>query len=115
SVLIQLRVGVNAALESARAAKAIGKALEARVVLVTDRPVAESNLAQTQNRFGSQWADLFLVSEVEVAEDAELYARAAETPLEGVRVLVEPAGGVKCPRCWKHTASTHPDGLCARC
>ncbi len=115
SVLIQLRTGVNAALESARAAKAIGKALEAQVILVTDKPVAESSLAQTQNRFGSQWADLFLVSSVEVAEDAELYAQAAETPLEGVRVLVRPAEGVKCPRCWKHTASTHPDGLCPRC
>ena len=35
--------------------------------------------------------------------------------MEGVRVLVQEAAGVKCPRCWKHTDSAHADGLCARC
>ena len=115
SVLSQLRTGVNAALESARAEKKIGKSLEACVTLVTDKPIVESNLAETQNRFGSQWADLFLVSTVEVSDSAELYAQGAETPIEGVHVLVREAEGVKCPRCWKHTHSTHADGLCPRC
>ena len=115
SVLSQLRTGVNAALESARADKKIGKSLEACVTLVTDKPIVESNLAETQNRFGSQWADLFLVSTVEVSDSAELYAQGAETPIEGVHVLVREAEGVKCPRCWKHTHSTHADGLCPRC
>ena len=115
SVLSQLRTGVNAALEAARAEKKIGKSLEACVTLVTDKPIVESNLAETQNRFGSQWADLFLVSTVEVTDNAELYAQAAETPIEGVRVLVREAEGIKCPRCWKHTHSTHADGLCPRC
>ena len=115
SVLSQLRTGVNAALEAARADKKIGKSLEACVTLVTDKPIVESNLAETQNRFGSQWADLFLVSTVEVSDSAELYAQGAETPIEGVHVLVREAEGVKCPRCWKHTHSTHADGLCPRC
>ena len=115
SVLSQLRTGVNAALESARADKKIGKSLEACVTLVTDKPIVESNLAETQNRFGSQWADLILVSTVEVSDSAELYAQGAETPIEGVHVLVREAEGVKCPRCWKHTHSTHADGLCPRC
>ena len=115
AVLEQLRDGVNVALEAARAEKKIGKALEAKIVLVTDKPVAESNLAETQKVFGAYWDDLFIVSAVEVREDADLYAKAAETPLEGVRVLVEKAPGVKCPRCWKYSESTHPDGLCPRC
>ena len=119
STLIQLRNGVNAARESARAEKKIGKALEARVVLVTDGPAAESTLARTKDAFEDQWADLFIVSDVAVSEDAALYAQGAETGLAGVRVTVESAPGAKCQRCWKQltsvgTVADHPT-LCARC
>ena len=41
-----------------------------------------------QAKFQDQWADLFLVSAVEVSDDPALYAQAAETPVAGVRVLV---------------------------
>ena len=112
--LQMLRTGVNAALEAARAEKMIGKALEAHVVLVTDE-AGKGNLQAIREQFENIWADLFIVSDVEVSEDAELYAKAAETPIAGVRVLVSEANGVKCPRCWKHTHTTHEDGLCARC
>ena len=119
SVLGQLRDGVNAALEKARTDKKIGKALEAHVVLVTDKPVAESNLEETRKAFGDKWDDLFIVSDVEVSDDAALYAQAAETPLAGVRVLVSEAKGEKCMRCWKHHPQVgqnaqYPD-LCPRC
>ena len=113
--LQQLRMGVNAALEVARADKKIGKALEAHVVLVKDPNASVDNLKAIQDQFQDSWADLFIVSDVEVSEDAALYEQAAETPIAGVRVLVSEANGVKCPRCWKHTASNHEDGLCARC
>ena len=113
--LQQLRMGVNAALEVARADKKIGKALEAHVVLVKDPNASVDNLKAIQEQFQDSWADLFIVSDVEVSEDAALYEQAAETPIAGVRVLVSEANGVKCPRCWKHTASQHEDGLCARC
>ena len=112
--LQMLRSGVNAALEAARADKKIGKALEAHVVLVTDE-TGKGNLQPIRDQFQDTWADLFIVSDVEVSEDAALYEQAAETPIAGVRVLVSEANGVKCPRCWKHTASQHEDGLCARC
>jgi len=113
--LQMLRSGVNAALEAARADKKIGKALEAHVVLVKDTKYPNDNLKSIQEEFQDIWADLFIVSDVEVSEDAALYEQAAETPIAGVRVLVSEANGVKCPRCWKHTASQHEDGLCARC
>ena len=113
--LQMLRSGVNAALEAARADKKIGKALEAHVVLVKDVNYPNDNLQSIQEEFQDIWADLFIVSDVEVSEDAELYAKAAETPIAGVRVLVSEANGVKCPRCWKHTHTDHADGLCARC
>ncbi len=115
NALEQLRDSVNVALEAARAAKKVGKSLEAHVTLVTDKPVAQSNLALTKEFFEKDWADLFIVSDVEVSEDAELYAQAAETSLVGVRVLVSEARGTKCPRCWKHSVTDHADGLCPRC
>ena len=115
SVLNQLRDGVNAALEAARADKRIGKSLEAHITLVTEKPVAESALAETKARFESQWADLFIVSDVEVSDDAALYAQGAETPLAGVRVVVSEAKGAKCPRCWKHSTQSGKDDLCPRC
>ena len=113
--LQMLRSGVNAALEAARAEKKIGKALEAHVVLVKDVNYPNDNLKSIQEEFQDIWADLFIVSDVEVSEDAVLFQQAAETPIAGVRVLVSEANGVKCPRCWKHTHTDHEDGLCARC
>ncbi len=114
AALEQLRDGVNAALEAARAAKKIGKALEAHVTLAAD-DTGRAALEAIRKDFGDQWADLFIVSDVEVTEDAAVFAAAAETPVAGVRVAVSEARGVKCPRCWKHTASQREDGLCARC
>ena len=112
-----LRDGVNAALESARAQKKIGKSLEAKVTLVTDQP--QPQLDGLKAAFENQWADLFIVSQVEVKEDAGLYDTAAETTGEGVRVLVEEAAGQKCERCWKHDGAVGQDAahptLCPRC
>ena len=112
-----LRDGVNAALESARAQKKIGKSLEAKVTLVTEQ--AQPQLDGLKAAFENQWADLFIVSQVEVKEDKELYSSAAETPVEGVRVLVEEAAGQKCERCWKHDGAVGQDAahptLCPRC
>jgi isoleucyl-tRNA synthetase len=115
NALIKLRDGVNAALETARADKLIGKGLEAEVTLVTDGPLAESPLAEIERRFADQWADLFIVSAVRVSDDAARYAQSAETPLAGVRVAVARTGGEKCPRCWKFSAETDENGLCPRC
>ncbi len=114
AALEQLRDGVNAVLEAARAAKRIGKALEAHVTLAAD-DTGTAALEAIRKDFGDQWADLFIVSDVEVTEDPAVFAAAAETPVAGVRVAVSEARGVKCPRCWKHTASQREDGLCARC
>ncbi|MBR5283920.1 MAG: class I tRNA ligase family protein, partial [Clostridia bacterium] len=115
--LIELRDGVNAALEKARAAKQIGKPLEAHVTLVTEGAVEE--LKALQAKFESQWADLFIVSDVEVSDDAELFAKGMETAIAGVRVLVEEAKGEKCTRCWKHHTSIGTENgheeLCPRC
>jgi isoleucyl-tRNA synthetase len=115
AALAQLRSGVNAALEQARADKRIGKALEAHVVLAA----RDGALEQLRSRFESQWADLFIVSDVEVVSDPAVFDRASETPLPGVRVLVSEAKGLKCGRCWKHHLLVGADrrfpDLCPRC
>ena len=112
-----LRDGVNAALESARAQKKIGKSLEAKVTLVTEQP--QPQLDGLKAAFENRWADLFIVSQVEVKGDKGLYDTAAETTVEGVRVLVEEAAGQKCERCWKHDGAVGQDAahptLCPRC
>jgi isoleucyl-tRNA synthetase len=116
AVLAQLRSSVNSALEAARNEKKIGKSLEAHVTLVTEGAVSESNLAETKAAFEDTWADLFIVSDVEVVEDKALFETAAETALAGVRVLVSEAKGEKCQRCWKHSAAFDAEtGLCPRC
>ena len=109
--LASLRDGVNAALEAARAEKKIGKALEAHVTLLAKGDA----LAALEAHFAEQWADLFIVSDVEVSHDAALFDDAAQTAVEGVRVMVSEAKGEKCPRCWKHSVVTDADGLCPRC
>jgi hypothetical protein len=32
-----------------------------------------------------------------------------------IQILTEPASGVKCPRCFRHTHSMNHNGLCNRC
>ncbi|MBR1496335.1 MAG: isoleucine--tRNA ligase [Oscillospiraceae bacterium] len=111
AALTKVRDGVNAALEAARAEKRIGKGLEARVTLVKDSDENHPPRAFSDEEL----ADLFIVSAVDVVTDGEKYAAASETPVEGVRVLVAPAEGEKCPRCWKFTTAPDADGLCPRC
>ena len=115
ATLRQLRDGVNAALEKARADKKIGKALEAHVTLADQG----GNLEMLKKTFDGQWADLFIVSDVEFTTDAEVYAQGADTAVAGVRVLVSEAKGEKCGRCWKHHLEVGKDAafadLCPRC
>ncbi len=97
--LIKARDAVNAALESARSEKRIGKGLEARVTL----PAAL--LAGCRQLTEEELADLLIVSQVETGEHDS--------------IAVTPAQGAKCERCWKILPSVGRDGehptLCARC
>ena len=43
------------------------------------------NLTALQEKFQDQWADLFIVSDVEVSDDPALYAQGSDTPIAGVR------------------------------
>lgn len=106
-----VRDDVNKALELARAAKTIGKSLEAAVTLhCGGEEYACMKMMQKDLPM------LFIVSQVELVEGGT-----GETPgvLEGVSVTVRVADGGKCERCWMFSDevgknSQHPT-LCARC
>ena len=111
--VMALRGDVNAVLELARADKKIGKALEARVTLYAADDAAKAALEAVK---GLNLAELFIVSRCAVADAAPADGTVGRgTALPGLTVAVAEAEGVKCPRCWMQTDSTHPDGLCARC
>ncbi len=96
--IIEVRGVVNGVLETARAEKKIGKALEASVALTV--PAEDAFLAEMD---GEALADLLIVSQVNV------------TVGDAISATVENAPGIKCPRCWKHSVTDHADGLCPRC
>ena len=114
--LIALRGDVNLVLESARAAKRIGKPLEAAVTLRVKSEAARESLRAVK---GMNLAELFIVSQCLIAEDGEDEADAVTgegVNVPGLSVAVKEAPGTKCPRCWMHSVEADPEtGLCPRC
>ncbi len=105
----ELRDIVNRSLEEARAAHEIGKSLEAKVTIS-----AAGKTYDFINGEKDELAKIFIVSGVEILRDDSL-----ADELEGIKVKVSKAGGVKCPRCWtfSENAGTDPEHpeLCPRC
>ena len=103
-LLLDIRARVNAALEVARQQKTIGNALSAHVTLRAN-------------------GDAFAVLEKHRAELAMLFITSGVTVVRGsaddLDVMVKPADGGKCPRCWRFVTETATAesvaGLCLRC
>jgi isoleucyl-tRNA synthetase len=108
-----VREEVLKALEIARKNKVIGSSLEAQV-----RILAEGDLLKRIKAYESQWPTLLIVSQVVIVYELENPTYRSES-LEGLQVLVKPAEGKKCERCWNHTITVgrNPDHplLCERC
>jgi len=107
--LSALRSDVNTVLEAARAAKRIGKSLEAKVSLSA---LSEEGAAVLDGLKDFNLSELFIVSSVSF-EEAEGAAAGANFP--GIACAVTEAPGTKCPRCWCHSEEANEDGLCPRC
>jgi isoleucyl-tRNA synthetase len=86
--ILATRAAAQKALEEARAAKTIGKSLEAKVTLPKG----------TESHEG--WAELLIVSQVETG---------------GAAIVVGQAEGKKCARCWRWQTDVGTEGLCGRC
>ncbi len=106
--LFALRGDVNLALEAARAEKRIGKALEAHVTLWAEDDAAKAALETVKDM---DLVAVLLVSSVSVEQNNG----AKGTAFPGLTVEVSEAQGVKCPRCWMHSAEANEEGLCPRC
>ncbi len=110
--LFTLRDDVMKALELARAAKTIGKSLDAKVTVYADdtqRALLES--------FGDQLATLFIVSQVTLGEGKPTADAFTQTE-SGIGVAVAPADGCRCDRCWiwsEQGKKTDDGFLCLRC
>lgn len=110
--IFRVREVVTKVLERARAAKQIGKPLEADIQL--HAAFAPEALLGNLNM---DLAKLFIVSHVDFKPPAQDLADFIE--LEGlgrVSVSMTPARGKKCGRCWQYREEVRDDGgLCARC
>lgn len=112
--LIDFRNEVTKALEEARQAKVIGNSLDAKVSLTLTGEAARYQ--EDITALGDDLADFLIVSQVEETAEGGADAWTSDV-LEGLSVVVQPAEGEKCPRCWKYSTSVghnHED-LCDRC
>ena len=109
----ELRRAVTGALEVERAEKRIGSSLQAHPRVFLDRP----ELAEAID--GLDLADIAITSGLTVEPGAAPAGAFAVADVPGVAVLVEPAEGEKCQRCWKvlPEVGSHPEapGTCDRC
>jgi len=124
--LRDIRDEVNKVMEQARNAKAIGAALEAKVLLY----VADADLRQTLQRFNpsdslvgngvDELRYLLIASQVDLLDEPGVLADLPYSlQTDSVGIGVVDAEGEKCDRCWHYsthigTSSEHPT-ICERC
>ena len=107
---IALRTDVNKALEQARAAKTVGKPLDAEVTLYLT-PEGRNAMDALGDL---DLAALCIVSKVEIADGAG--EGLVGENFSGVTVTVKPSEAPKCSRCWTHNVLVDPaTELCPRC
>jgi len=114
SQMLEVRQGVNKALEARRAAGELKGSLDAAVTLYAS-PELQAQLLQ----LGDELRFVLISSEAEVADLEAAPAEAFDTELEGLRVVVAASSEEKCERCWHRRAdvgsvASHPT-LCQRC
>ena len=103
------------ALELARAEKRIGKSLDAKVTVYTPEPDILKLLGEFTE---AELATVFITSGAHVVNGEA--PEGAFKPDDGkqIGVLVEPADGEKCDRCWcysTHGEKTEEGFVCDRC
>ena len=108
-----VRRAVTGALELQRAEKKIGSSLQAAPRVHIERA---DLMAAAQS---VDMADICITSSLELADSAGPESAFRLDDLAGVAVVVNPAEGEKCQRCWKvlpdvGSDSRHPD-VCGRC
>jgi len=108
--LLEVRAAVMVELEAMRAAKTIGKSLDASVtVIVTEGSAQEPVL----KKYEASLAEFFNVSQ------ATVQSVGASTQTAAVLIETQPANGAKCGRCWRVVPDVGEDTrwpeVCTRC
>ena len=111
--LLALKGEIAKAIEIARKAKVVGHPLDARVEVSAGgklQPFVEKNLENLKQ--------INIISDIKFAGDLKspIYE---SSEMEGLKINVSKAGGVKCQRCWmlSETVGANPEfpGVCSRC
>ena len=108
---IAIRSEITKVLEGARRAKTIGHSLDAAVELH-----AAGETLESLKSVEADLATLLIVSQAKVVADLEA---GEATGLKDLKVVVAPATGAKCERCWIYSDEVGQDAehptLCKRC
>ena len=102
---LNLRTDVLKALENARNNKVIGKSFNAKLII---KPTQETKELIDSIHVNLQ--RVFIVSQLEITAN-EIEGEQFETGT----ILVEPAQGTVCSRCWQVVHEVNEDELCERC
>jgi len=111
--ILKIRSDVSKTLELARVDKVIGHSLDAAVIIA-----APPELLSFLGEYGDQLPSIFIVSKVELVAEISGEAWSSEN-VEGLKVQVTAAPGVKCERCWCYSEelgrnAEHPS-ICPKC
>ncbi|HET7209694.1 MAG TPA: isoleucine--tRNA ligase [Terriglobales bacterium] len=108
TTLLAVRDDVLKALEEARAAKLIGKELEAQVTITAPEPIYS-----VLTRYKDELRYIFIVSAVTLRQGTP------ENGTGSIKVEVQKADGKKCDRCWNYSVHVGEDSrypsVCERC
>ncbi len=111
--IIKVRADVSKALEIARVAKTIGHSLDAAITIA-----APPELFTFLMQYAPELNSICIVSKAVLAEDLDGEFWASEN-IEGLKIQVTAAPGIKCERCWYYseelgTDTDHPT-ICPKC
>ncbi|MGF1479430.1 MAG: isoleucine--tRNA ligase [Cyanophyceae cyanobacterium] len=120
--LRQIRAEVNKVMEQARAEKAIGSSLEAKVLLWVASPELRSLLEEfnPSDSLGKRRVDalryLFLASQVEVLDSPQAVNASYTLQTDTLKAGIVQAEGEKCERCWNYSPQVdRQQVICERC
>jgi isoleucyl-tRNA synthetase len=112
--LLQVRGEVTKSIEEARSKKRVGHSLDAAVTLSVN-----DTLYDLLEAFAGDLRSIFITSKTSLVKGEPLKGAYVSPVLKGLSILVEPAEGIKCERCWVHDGSVgeNPDRptICNRC
>jgi isoleucyl-tRNA synthetase len=111
--IIKVRADVSKALELARVAKTIGHSLDAAVAIS-----APPELHSFLQEYAAELNSIFIVSKATLVPEVSGEFWTSES-IEGLKIQVTAAPGVKCERCWYYSEElgSHADhpAICPKC